>query len=156
MAVVDVAFGLDGFKVTRRDRFAVSGFDRDRFDPVKGVLEDEVRLAFGEGENELMREEGVGGRGTEIEEKGGPVRHHAVDFGGPFLTPLDEGCAIGSVIVSAVFDADVVGRGGYHEVDGGGGHGLHSGEAVLVVKVDHGGRFVGNWGFFKHSFEKSD
>ena len=44
VAVVDVALGVDRFEVSGADRLGVAGFDRDRFDPVKGVLKlEEIR-----------------------------------------------------------------------------------------------------------------
>ena len=49
VAVVDVAFRIDRLEVAAGDLLVVLGFDRDRFDPVEGVLEDKKRVgSFGE------------------------------------------------------------------------------------------------------------
>ncbi len=72
--------------------------------------------------------------------------HEAMDFGGPVKAPLDEGRSVLGVLVGIVVDADVVGGGGDDEINGLVGHLTHSFEAVLVVKVDHGGILARNLG----------
>ena len=43
--------------------FSFPGVDTDRLDPMKGILEDEVWLFSGEGEDELVREKWIFWRG---------------------------------------------------------------------------------------------
>jgi len=145
VAVVNETFGIDGLKVTGGDRFSPAGFNRDRFDPVEGVLEDELRTLGCEGENELVGEEGIGRGGTEIKKKGGVIGHEAMDFAGPVLAPGDEGLAILGVFVGAVIDTNIVWRGGDDEVDGVCRHLLHAFEAIGVVEIDHR-KFLSGWG----------
>ena len=70
--------------------FAFPGVDGDRFDPVKGVLENEGGRFFGESKEELMGKKGILGRGPEIEKEGAAGLEQAMDFGGPFMAPTDE------------------------------------------------------------------
>ena len=71
VAVVDEAFGIDGFEVAGADLGAVRGLDGDGFDPVEGVLEDPGVgvVRGGEGEDDLVWEEGVFGGGADVEEE---------------------------------------------------------------------------------------
>lgn len=43
--------------------FSFSGVNTDRLDPMEGILEDEIWLFSGEGEDELVREKGIFWRG---------------------------------------------------------------------------------------------
>lgn len=44
MAVVDVSLGIDGLEMACADCFIIACLDRDRLDPVEGVLElEEIR-----------------------------------------------------------------------------------------------------------------
>lgn len=137
VAVVDVALRVDGFEVSGADLFACAGFDGDGFDPVEGVLQDEeVRGA--EGEEELVREEGAAGGATDVEEEGSVVSEDATNFCGPVGAPGEVVGIAALVVVFPVVDAEIVGRGGDDEVLRGLGHLPHSGEAVLVVKMEVG------------------
>tara|TARA_B100000809_G_scaffold54683_1_gene50381 strand:+ start:62 stop:298 length:237 start_codon:yes stop_codon:yes gene_type:complete len=69
VAVVDKALRIDGLEVTRADGLGVLCFDGDGLDPVKGVLKLK-EIWGGEGEEELVREEGIAGRRSQIEEEG--------------------------------------------------------------------------------------
>ena len=85
-----------------------------------------------------MGQKGIFRRGAEVEKKRAAGFEEAVDFGGPVLTPADELGAVRVVLISAVAEANVVGRGGDNEIDTLVGHGPHAGEAVFEMKVDHG------------------
>lgn len=90
VAVVDEALRIDGLEVAGGNFFAFPGVDRDRFDPVKGVLENERGRFFGESEEELMGKKRILGRGSEIEKEGAAGLEQAMDFGSPFMAPTDE------------------------------------------------------------------
>ena len=137
VAVVDEALGIDGLEVTGGNFLALAGVDGDGFDPVKGVLENELRRGFGECKEEFVGKERVLWSGPDVEEERTVRFQKAVDFGGPFLAPLDELSALRSVFVGPVLDADIVGWRGDDEVDGLVGHLAHSGETVFEVEVDH-------------------
>lgn len=70
VTVVDVAFAVDGLKMSGADGVALFGFYGDGFDPVEGILEGEGGVVpFGECENELVGKERVAWRGAYVEEE---------------------------------------------------------------------------------------
>lgn len=91
MAVVDVAFGIDGFEMSCRNWLAASWSDGDRFHPVKGVLQNEQGLrSISEGEDELVGEKGIRWCGTDVEEKRCIIFHDAFHFCCPSFAPTQK------------------------------------------------------------------
>lgn len=57
MAVVDIAFAIDGFEVTGADGFALASIYRNGLHPVEGILKGEKWfVSVGECEQELVGE----------------------------------------------------------------------------------------------------
>ena len=142
VAVVDEALGLNRLEVPSGDFLAFPGFDRDRFYPVEGVLQNEARLAFGERKDELVREKGIGRSGSDIQKKGRLIMHQTMQVRRPFLAPFDESRPVRGIIIFAIIDAQIVGGRSYDEVYGTCRHFRHSLKAVTVVKIEHEGSFI--------------
>lgn len=138
MAVVDEALGVDRFEVAGGNGFALAGFDADRFDPVKRILENKVGILLGQGEQELVRHKRVLGRSSDIEEKRSLISHDAMDLGRPILTPPDEVIAFQIIAVGAVVDPEIIGWGGHDEIYAAGLKPSHSFQTVFLVELMHG------------------
>ena len=118
VAVVDVALGVDGFKMSGGDLLVVGGLDGDGFHPMKGILENKQRVgSLGEREDDLVGEKRTGWGGSDVEEKRGVICHDSFYLGGPCLAPAQELIARGGILEGGVCDAEIVGRGGDDKVE---------------------------------------
>jgi hypothetical protein len=117
VAVVDVALGIDGFEMSGGHGFAIHGGDGDRFYPMEGVLQNEQRFrSIGEGEDELVGEEGIRWCGADVEEKRRIVLHHALHFRGPGFTPSEKLIARRGVFERGIVDPEIVRRRGHDQI----------------------------------------
>lgn len=111
VAVVDVALGIDWLEMPGGNGLAIHGGDGDRFDPVKGVLQNKQGFrSIGEGEDELVREQGIGWCGADVEEKRRVIRHHAFHLRGPCFAPSEEFIARRGVFEGSVVNPEIVRR----------------------------------------------
>ena len=119
VAVVDITLGIDRFEMPSGNWLATNRSHGDRFDPVKGVLQNKQGLeSIGQSEDELMGEKGVGWRGTDVEEKRRVILHDALHFGCPCFAPSDEFIAWRGVFEGRIVDPEIVRRRGHHEIEG--------------------------------------
>lgn len=137
MAVVDIALRIDGLEVTRANGLGVPRFDGDRFDPVKGVLKLK-KLGSSEVEKELVREEGIAGSSSQIEEEGALRAQDSLHFACPVATPRQEGLARRGVVVAAVGDPQIVGRRSHDQIHALSREFPHAFETVAVMNVNLG------------------
>ena len=120
-----------------RNGFAPARLNADRFDPVKGILEDEIGCLPGNGEDELVWKKWIRWRAANVEKKRGLVGHEAVNLSRPLLAPSDEIVTIQIVPVSAVINVEIVRWGGDDKVHAVGRKLLHTFQAVFLVEFVH-------------------
>lgn len=119
VTIVHVALRVDRLEMACGKRFATGGMGGDGFDPVERVLKDKKRIfAISEGEDELVREERVCGRGTYVQEERSVVGHHAFHLGGPGFAPGEKFVARSRVLKSRISDTEIIWRRGDDEVEG--------------------------------------
>lgn len=136
VAVVDVTAGVDGLEVSGGNGVAGFGVDGDAFDPVKGVLQDEL---IPELQDKLMRHVGVFWGSTDVEEKRAVGPETAFHLGRPFERPVEVVFPFQGILVFAVFNSEIVGWRGDYQVDGFVGDVLaHAGNAIAVVEGEVG------------------
>lgn len=139
VAVVDVAVGIDGPEVAGADCLGSGRLNADGLDPVECVLKLE-EFRGGEGEEELVGQEGIAWRASQVQEKRTVHAQDAMNLAGPIHTPREKTFAWRGVVVAPVVDPEIVGRGGDHQVDAFRREFPHALEAIAVMKVDRGGQ----------------
>ncbi len=107
VAVVEEAGGVDRLEVPDRDRIRPLRLHRDRLDPVDRVLEMEERP---QGKGEFVRDPRVLRGRADVEEKGASRLQEPFHFAAPFERPGEVVLRGEVVLVTAVGDAEIVGR----------------------------------------------
>jgi hypothetical protein len=106
VAVRDEALRIDRFEMTNGNFVATTRFDSDRFDPVKGVLQNEF---VPQGDDNFMRQHRIAWRGANVEEERAVRFQQSFHFTAPFNGPLQVRFPRHGVAVSTVADAKIVG-----------------------------------------------
>lgn len=86
-----------------------------RFDPVERVLQDENPP---QGEDQFVRHVGLLGGTGDIQEQGAIVFQHTFHCARPLEGPVEVFLGGTLVVVSGIFDAEIIGGGGNDKIDG--------------------------------------
>lgn len=137
VAVVHEAPGIDGFEVSRTDGLVFPRLDGDGLDPVKGILENE-EIPVSQREQQLVGQERIAGRTSQIEKEGAIVAKHTANFERPGLAPLKKGVPGGAIVVAAVIDPQIVGWRSDHKIDAFAFKFSHAAQAITMVELEGG------------------
>jgi len=116
VAIVHEAMRLQWLEVTSRNLVSLFRGNCDRFNPVKGVLQNKADIIF-QCNNQFMGDEGIGGTCPQVQEKGPILLENAFDLGCPSTRPLQVFVTGPAVIVVAINNPQIVGWGGHHHVN---------------------------------------
>ena len=83
-----------------------------------------------------MGQKRIAGRSAQIQEKGTVRAEDSQDFTSPVCAPEEEGFTGGSVVIAAIFDSQVVRRGGDDQIDALLFKFGHAAEAIAMVELE--------------------
>ncbi|MEI9893330.1 MAG: hypothetical protein WDN28_05370 [Chthoniobacter sp.] len=140
VAIGEVALGVDRLEMAHAQFVGPPGLDGHRFDPVDGILQAEEVLKR---QDELVREQRIRRRCTDVEEERSVGLEHAADFRRPAAGPFEVVRARGVVAETRVADIEIVGRRSDDDIDRFGGKIGHTFEAIAEMKIEAGGQAIG-------------
>ena len=133
VAVVQKAGRTDRLEMSARNFFAGIVRDRDRFDPVNRVLQNEE---FAQSQDQLVRQHRIRRRRADVEKKRSVRPEQPADLRRPFFAPIEIRCAIRGVGKFAVANPEIVRRRRDHEIDRSSLELRHSRYAIAEVEIE--------------------